>query len=404
MKVPELTFDWNTQLKTKMPVVEIFDETLRDGLQSPSITEPTLEQKFELISMMNDLGIASADVGLPASSPKAFQDVFEIAKFVRDQGLKIELSCAGRTLENDILPMAKIQQQTGVSIMAYCFLGISPIRQLVEDWDLDKIKKTAEDAINFAHKENLQVAFVTEDTTRSLPSTLEVLFNHVIGLGVRRLVLCDTVGHATPDGVKALVDFTKDLIKASKEDVKIDWHGHNDRGLALSNSLFAAQNGCHRLHGTALGIGERVGNAPVDQLLVNLKLLGAYEGDLTALGAYVEKASLYTKGPKPFNYPIFGNDAFRTATGVHAAAVIKAQEKGEDLADIIYSGVPASWFGKKQQIEVGPMSGASNVRYWLKEQGILATDALVQKILEFAKKQHTVLSFEQLKTLVKKGT
>lgn len=395
-----LIFDWNKEQRERTSV-ELLDATLRDGLQSPSIKDPSIEQKCELVSLIDGLGITCADIGLPSSSPKAFKDVLAIAKYASDAGLKIELACTGRTLKNDILPMAKIQQQTGVAITAYCFLGASPIRQMVEDWDLDQIKKTAEDAINFAHHENLQVAFFSEDATRSHPDTLEIIFKHIIGLGIKRLALCDTVGFATPDGVKALLDFTKNIIAKSKQDIKMDWHGHNDRGLALANSLVAAEYGC-RIHGTALGIGERVGNTSIDQLMANLKLLGVFTGDLKALTTYVEKVARYTKAPRPFNYPIFGRDAFRTSTGVHAAAVIKAQEKGEYLADLIYSGVPASWFGKLQKIEIGPMSGASNVKYWLKKHSVEAKTALVNHILAFAKKQQRVLSSKELHDLINK--
>lgn len=398
-----LIFDWN-QPSIPMAEVEICDETLRDGLQSPSIKDPSTEQKLEIIGLMEDLGITIADIGLPGAGPHAQKDALAIAKFIRDKRLKLKAACAGRTLKADIAPIAHIQQQAGIPITAYCFLGTSPIRQMVEDWDLAKLKKTTEDAINFAHQENLSVAFVTEDTTRSHPDTLSELFNHAISLGIERLVLCDTVGHATPHGIKALVSFTKDLIKASRQDIKIDWHGHNDRGLGVFNALAAAEYGCHRIHGTALGIGERVGNTSLDQLIVNLKLLDAYPKELRKLMSYVEKVALYTGVTITHNYPIFGEDAFRTATGVHAAAVIKAQAKGSEvLADTIYSGVPASWFGKKQKIEVGPLSGASNVRYCLGELGIKPTEAMVQEILSYAKLQSFILSPSTIRELATKS-
>lgn len=396
----KLIFDWNGK-DQKIGMVELFDETLRDGLQSPSVKDPKAEHKLELLSLMSSLGIAMADIGLPGAGPKAYDDCLTLAKYARDEKLKIEIACAGRTLKGDIKPIAEIQQQAGIPVFAYLFLGTSPIRQMVEDWDLDILKKTTEDALVFAQKENLSVAFTTEDTTRSHPDTLRVLFNHAIDLGAKRLVLCDTVGHATPTGIKALVDFTKEIIKQSKKTVKIDWHGHNDRGLAVANSLSAAEFGCHRIHATALGIGERVGNTSMDQLMVNLKLLGL-DLDLRLLNQYVLKASAYTEVSIPHNYPVFGSDAFRTATGVHAAAVIKAlAQNDKTLADIIYSGVPAFWFGKKQKIEVGPMSGASNVKYCLMEMGIGPKDELIKKILHYAKKQSSILSTEDLKRLVK---
>lgn len=396
-----LIFDWNRNHEPKFQrTIEVCDETLRDGLQSPSVHDPSIEEKLILVTLMNKLGITIANIGLPAAGPRAYADVLRIAQFVRDERLSLQVNCAARTLKNDIAPIADIQQKSGLPITAYCFLGTSPVRQLVENWDLDLLKKTTDEAIRFAKAENLAVAFVTEDTTRSNPDTLTTLFTHAISLGVERLVLCDTVGHATPDGVKALVKFTADLIRSSKEDVKMDWHGHNDRGLAVVNAIFAAEYGCHRIHGTALGIGERVGNTAVDQLIVNLKLLGAYPHNVTLLAEYVEKAAAFCRLPLPYNYPVFGEDAFRTATGVHAAAVIKA--KGDTmLMDTIYSGVPAHWFGKKQTIEIGPMSGMSNVKYWLEEHGIKPQEEVVQAIFQFAKQQNHTLNDDDIHGFLK---
>lgn len=402
MNTDLLIHDWNvTDPAPLKSHVEVCDETLRDGIQSPSVSDPPIEDKLELIELMEKIGITIANIGLPGAGPRAKHDVLRIAQFVRDQRLKLQINCAARTLRSDIEPIATIQQQAGLPITAYCFLGASPIRQLVEDWNLDILKKTAEQAISFARKENLKVAFVTEDTTRASPETLNVLFRHAIALGVERLVLCDTVGHATPSGLRALIDFTKGIIKESKQEINIDWHGHNDRGLAVANAIFAAEYGCHRIHGTALGVGERVGNTSSDQLIVNLKLLNAYHHDVSALTHYVEKAASCLRVPLPYNYPVFGSDAFRTATGVHAAAVIKAQKKGDDeLANTIYSGVPAHWFGKRQLIEVGPMSGASNVRYWLEENQLVITDYLVKAVLDFAKTKSQVLSSQEIRNFI----
>ena len=392
-----LIYDWNSKDR-KSPIfskaIELCDETLRDGLQSPSVLNPSLENKLKMVQYMDDLGVTIADIGLPGAGKQACDDVREIARYVRDQKLKLQINCAARTTVADIEPIARIQDEIGIPIVAYCFLGTSPIRQYVEDWDLTSLLKTASDAICFALKQNLQVAFVTEDTTRSQPETLEVLFREVISLGCKRLVLCDTVGHATPDGVFNLVKWTQKLID---DDIKLDWHGHNDRGLSLVNSLYAAEAGCDRIHGTCLGIGERVGNTPLDQLIINLKLLGQYDGDASQLVNYVKLTSTACGVPIPKNYPLSGEDAFRTATGVHAAAVIKAQKKGDTLfADLIYSGVPAACFGQKQSIEIGPMSGLSNVRHWLDSRGISTSDEVVYQIFNKAKKSDRVLSDQEV--------
>lgn len=401
---PQLIYDWNQHEPNNVIAspIEVCDETLRDGIQSPSVHDPDIEKKYQLISLMDQLGVTIADIGLPGAGHRAYQDVLNIAKYVRDQRLRMKINCAARTLIKDIEPIARIQQHVGLAITAYCFLGTSPIRQMVENWNLEQLKQHTEEAISFAKSQNLSVAFVTEDTTRSNPETLAVLFHHAISLGAERLVLCDTVGHATPEGIKALVRFTQKIIHESGADIKIDWHGHNDRGLGLSNALAAAEYGCHRIHGTALGIGERVGNTAMDQLIVNLKLLGRYPHEVNALVSYVELAASSCRIDIPNNYPVAGADAFRTATGVHAAAVIKAKNTGDELlADTIYSGVPAHWFGKLQSIDIGPMSGASNVRHWLKEQRILASEELTLALLAFAKTKSHVLSDEQVLAFIR---
>lgn len=400
----DIIYNWNDVGRQK-PIlntpVELCDETLRDGIQSPSVVDPPVEVKLRMVELMDRLGIHIADIGLPAASDRAYNDVLKIATHIRDQNMELKANCAARTLACDIAPIADIQNKVGIPITAYIFLGTSPIRQTAEEWSLDKLLKTSEEAVKFAQNENVEVAFVTEDTTRSSPQTLDKLFRHVISLGTRRLVLCDTVGHATPDGVFNLIKWTKGLIKHSRADVKLDWHGHNDRGLGVVNAIFAAEHGCERIHGTCLGVGERIGNTAIDQLIVNLKLMGHYPLDVSQLSDYVHLTSQACKVDIPYNYPIFGDDAFRTGTGVHAAAIIKAEKKGDTfLADAIYSGVPASWFGREQLVEIGPMCGASNVRYWLEKRGVEAHAHLVDTILGRAKNSTRVFTENEVWDMV----
>lgn len=402
----QLIYDWNeAQRRARVfdKPIELCDETLRDGIQSPSVVDPPIETKLEMVELMDKLGITIADIGLPGAGPRAVEDVTRIAKHIRDNKLSLKANCAARTVVKDIEPIVRIRDEVGIPIAAYCFLGTSPIRQLAEHWDVDKLLRTTDEAIRFAVKEGLEVAFVTEDTIRSRPDTLDRLFRHVIDLGVRRLTLCDTVGHATPDGIKNLVDWTRHLIAGTGEDVKIDWHGHNDRGLGVSNALFALEYGCDRVHGTCLGVGERVGNASIDQLIVNLKLMGAYPHDVSHLVQYCRLTAEACRVDIPVNYPLVGRDAFRTATGVHAAAVIKADRMGDPyLADIIYSGVPAGWFGREQEIEIGHMSGLSNVRYWLEKRRVDADEALVEAIFQKAKSSNRVLREDEVWDIIRR--
>jgi isopropylmalate/homocitrate/citramalate synthase len=376
MNESELIYDWNTASEdtfdwSSVGPIQLDDETLRDGLQNPSVTDPPIEKKIELLHLMDDLGIHTAALGLPGAGPRAVGDVTALAREIADQGLSIGGNCAARTVVQDVQPIAEISQQVGLPIEACTFIGSSPIRQYAEGWTLDRMLETSEAAVTFAVSEGLPVMFVTEDTIRARPDTLKALYSNAINWGAKRLCIADTVGHATPEGTRALVRFViEEIVRPSGEAVEVDWHGHRDRGLGLANALAAIQAGATRVHGTALGVGERVGNVEMDILLVNLALLGLHDGDLTRLSEYCRLTSEACGIPLENCYPIVGRDAFRTGTGVHASAIIKAEAKGDSwLADRVYSGIPASMVGRVQEIEIGPMSGLSNVKYWLKCHG-----------------------------------
>jgi 2-isopropylmalate synthase len=403
--VEELIFDWNTR-NVRGPLsplgdreLSFFDETLRDGIQSPSVKDPPIEVKQELLALAASLGIDSFDLGLPGAGPRAVEDVTRLIEFAEREKLNVEYGCAARTHQADIRAVADIAEKTGQEIVVYAFLGSSPIRAYAEDWDVDLLVERTIMAADLCGEIGLPMTFVTEDTTRTPPTVLDKVFRMAVDHGVIRLCLCDTVGHATPEGVMDLVSFARLLLESiGATHVGIDWHGHNDRGLGTINNLRAIQAGADRIHGTALGIGERVGNAALDQTLMNLKLMGEIpDHDLTNLVNWCRRVSEAVGVPVPPQYPLVGDDAFRTATGVHAAAVIKAIKKGDDgLADRIYSGVPAGLFGKEQAIEIGFMSGESNVIYWLTSRGIEATDGLVQHVFDVAKATDHILTDKEV--------
>ncbi len=408
MEDHDLIYDWNSVEKvaklSPKRRIQFLDETLRDGIQSPSVIDPSLEDKLRLVELAADLGIDTMDIGLPGAGKRAVDDVTAIAKHIKANKLAVKASCAARTHQNDIQAIIDISQAVGIEIEVLCFIGSSPIRQYAEDWDLARMLKLSADAIDLARKYNLPVGYVTEDTTRSRPEILTKMFTNAVERGASRLVVCDTVGHATPDGIKNLLKFTRNLLDGcGRPDVGIDWHGHNDRGLGVVNAIFAIEYGADRIHGTALGIGERVGNAALDQILLNLKLLGELpDHDLTKLVEWCKTASRATGVSLHPQYPLAGDDAFRTATGVHAAAIIKAEKKGDAwLADRIYSGVPAGMFGKEQAIEVGHYSGESNVIYWLRKRGIEPTPEVVARVLQTAKAGNRVLADAEILAVVK---
>jgi 2-isopropylmalate synthase len=404
----ELIYDWNRHASFRFRAnhdLELNDESLRDGCQSPSVTDPPIESKLRLLHLMEKLGIRGVDIGLPGAGARAVEDITRLVEEIRDQRLKIRPNCAVRTLQTDIEPLVRLSQKTGVSVEGCAFIGSSPIRQYAENWSIGQIEKLSVEAIEYGVKNGLPMTYVTEDTTRAHPEAVRRLYTSAIEAGATRVCVCDTVGHATPIGVRYLLKHVKEIIAATGEDVKIDWHGHSDRGLSIPNSMMAIATGADRIHATCLGVGERVGNTPMDLLLVNLRLEGIIDTDLTPLNEYVQIFSQAAGVPIPINYPVMGEDAFRTATGVHAAAIIKARKLGAEwLADRVYSGVPASTVGRSQRIEIGFMSGASNVSHWLTEHGIPAEKSLIEEILRTAKRHTRILSDEEILEVVRTHT
>jgi isopropylmalate/homocitrate/citramalate synthase len=409
LSTSELIYDWNRMGSANLrPAGRVLlnDETLRDGLQSPSVRDPSIKEKIQILHLMEALGINSLDLGLPGAGPRALADVEALAREIVNHKLKIRANCAARTLENDIRPIAEIVQRTGLNIQAATFIGSSPLRRYTEGWTNDFLLQTTEKAVNYTVSLGLESMYVTEDTTRCDPEMVKRLYSTAIACGARAVVICDTAGHATPMGVFALVGFViAEVIKPSGEDIRVDWHGHCDRGLAVANSMAALMAGAECVHACGLGIGERVGNTQMDQMLVNLKLMGIppwADQDLTRLPEYCQTVSKATGVAIPPNYPVVGEDAFRTATGVHAAAVIKAYKKKDlELANAVYSGVPSHLFGREQIIDIGPMSGKSNVLFWLERHGVPATDEVVERIYQRAKASDHTLSEAEIRQCVK---
>ncbi len=412
MEEHELIYDWNAidysierEVSNHPHELWFDDETLRDGLQSPSARNPSIEQKIELIDYMEKLGIQKVDLGLPGAGPFHIDHIDSMLNHMGDSGYSLRPGCAVRTVVSDIEPLVDLQAKHERQIQASAFLGTSPIRQFAEGWTMDKIISTAERAVTFAIDNDIPVMFVTEDTTRSKPEEIKEVYSRAIELGADRICVCDTCGHVTPNGVRKLLGFIQDEVipdsGVKRRDIEVNWHGHQDRGLGVANNLAAYEAGADVIHGTALGVGERAGNAPLDQTLVNLSLMGVIKSDLTSLHEYTRKAHDYIEVALPHNYPVFGEDAFETGTGVHASAVIKAMNKGDNwLADRVYSGVPAGDFGLQQVIRIGHMSGRSNVIHWLERNGYEAGGDLVAHLFEVAKSQRRMMTDEEVHSAI----
>lgn len=403
-QVEHLIFDWNDhQVESSyLRPVTLLDESLRDGIQSPSVVDPSIDDKIKLLHYMEQLGVQYITLGFPAASKRAYEDVLALTQEIVEHGMQIRPTCAARTVEKDIEPILEISAETGVPIEVMTFIGSSPLRSLIEAWDEELLAQRTEAAIRLAVKAGNPVTYITEDTSRSRPETLERLFTVALENGAKGICLCDTVGHATPEGVRSLIGFTRRIIDQVGTAAQIDWHGHNDRGLALPNAIAAIEAGADRIHTTVLGIGERCGNTPLEQLLINLKLENHWSHELLSLQPLVDLASKAMQVPIPVNYPGMGRDAFRTASGIHASAIIKASKRRKQthLVDLMYSGVPAAMLGREQEIDISHMSGTSNVIYWLERHGYEAKPEVVNAILYLAKSMNRVLTVHDIITAI----
>ena len=399
---PGLIHDWNAPEGATTParVPKLLDDTLRDGLQNAAVRAPSPDEKFELLRSMVAIGVECVNLGLPGSSPRAFDDVARACRFIADEKLALRVAVAGRTHETDMRAIVELAQKAGMALEAHAFVGSSEIRWFAEGWDMARVRRMTEDALGVLRRAGLSATFVSEDTTRSRPNVLRDLFAIALDGGANRLCLCDTVGHATPEGVRRLVGFARSLVAERSPGVLLDWHGHNDRGLALANALAALDAGVDRAHATALGIGERVGNVPMELLAMNLALAGRLSLDPKDVAHYAERAATALGWTIPANHPLVGTNAFRTATGVHAAAIEKARKKSDWVAERVYSAVPASPLGRAHEIFVGAMSGSANVVAWLERHALPVNEALVAAILERARASERVLSDAEILEVV----
>ncbi|MEJ8660439.1 MULTISPECIES: LeuA family protein [Streptomyces] len=405
----DVWFNWNAiGVAAQQPVSAppysgtFFDETLRDGLQAPNIRNPSLEQKLRLVDHMVRSGVTSADLGFPGSDPAALRTCVDIAQHIVRSGHPLSQGYAGRTHPSDINAICEIAQQVGVAVDAYIFIGVSPIRQYVEDWDVQLIQRHIRESVVECRRGGAEFVLVLEDAVRCTPEVLGQVYDVAIDTGVRRVTLCDTVGAALPSGVESLIQWSHQYFQDRGHQVAFEWHGHNDRGLALANSLTALAHGCERVHGTILGIGERAGNASLDQLMVNSHLDEHGRYDLKALREYSDYAASVLGVEVPQNYPALGRDVFKTSAGVHASAILKAHEKGNLLVkDTVYSSVPASCLGREQEVLIDEASGANNVKYWLTLHGYdSANTTLIKNVLAKAKSSRGPLTDEQIRQII----
>lgn len=395
--IKDLIFDWGEYSFPSLPI-SVFDTTLRDGLQSPQIKkQPTLVEKVEFLAMAEEIGIDAIEIGFPVSSEFHKNDVIKLANHAKKNKYKILLSCLSRTTIKDVQAIIDVSQKAGISVGVNLLIGSSKIRRLVEEWDIKEMEKWIRQSIELAKANNLPVEFCTEDTTRTDPKMLKCLYQIAIQHGVKRIWIADTVGIATPSSAKKICNYIKKKIIGAKK-IGLDWHGHDDKGLGVANSLIAVENGADRIQATALGIGERAGNTAMEPVLLNLVLAGSKKYNLTKLGKYSEAASKMFNIPIRDSYPAIGKLVHTTAVGMHAAAIYKAKELNrDDLAGLVYSSYNPQLVGRESNIFIGPMSGAANVEWNLDRLHIKKKPELIEKLLDKAKSENRYLTDEDIK-------
>jgi len=390
-------YDWSANNGLKK--CYILDDTLRDGLQSVNLVSPNIDEKILLINYMINAGIDVITLSYPAMSKITEQESLIMLKHFTSVRAKVLPDFAARTLIKDIQPIVNLQEKTGIKVQAHLFIGCSALRQHIEKWNIEFIRDRIRESLYFAQQQNLQAVLVIEDGTRTDPTMLSEIVETAILYGAKGICIADTTGYADCAATKKIIEFTKHIV--NNNEIHLEWHGHNDRGLALANALTAIAEGIEVIHATSLGLGERTGNVPFEVLMANLFLYGCLDIDMKSVYEYAKATRKFTKALIAPNHPVVGDNVFTTATGTHAAAMYKAAQTDCGLVDYVYSSIPAHVLGRKQQFEIGRMSGIASIVGKLIEMGLPQNHTIINEILEKAKKSNAILTQNELDTIIK---
>ncbi len=398
---PSVLYDWNTP-PLRRRAIDVADSTLCDGLHCPSVIDPSPRDKRRLLSLISALGLRSATLGFPGAGPRQAADALDLARELSRAQWMIDASCHATATVKDVAMVLDVRERSGLDVEVAIALPVSPIRLEAEGITIDRLQESAETSVTFAVRAGARVVAVLEDASRTPPEMLAVLINHLVALGASAVRICDSVGHSTPDGTRSLMRFAAEQVKGrGARSIRLDWQGQNDRGLALANAMAAVESGVDRVHASALGLGERSGTVAMESLLTNLRLIGRWPHTLGALAEYCDSAASAFGIAIPAAQPVVGSDAFRTGSGAHATALVKALRAGNRwLADNVCSSVPASFVGVEHRIDIGPVAGLSNVRWWLSQHGYDPSDLVLMRELLLAVKQtQRVASDDELHTM-----
>ena len=381
--VPE-TYSWNEE-RRNAPLVLVEDDT-RDALQSVAVARPTTDERRDLLERVSRLGVHLSFIGFPAVSAVEHAECQALVSYIAERRLAIRPVLMARAVAIDLDRIIDIQQASGCAIVADLYVSISSIRLRAEGWDLVRLLRDLVAVASRAANNGLDFRLAFEDSTRAVPNDLKSAVEAALDVGAPTIVLNDTVGSSHPSGAARHVAFVGDLVARAGADAAIAWHGHNDKGLALANALAAVDAGATIVSGTFLGVGERAGNIPLEQLILALAERGQFGSDLDELPLICALFAARMGWSIPPNQPLIGADVFSTGTGTHAAALLKARHLGREWEDAIYSGVSAAALGREQSILIGPNSGRAAVRAVLDELSIEVNDDVVEQVLEHCKR------------------
>lgn len=345
--------------------VYIWDETLRDGEQTPGVFL-TVEEKIEIAKLLDEVGVSVIVPGYPAVS----KTEKEAVKSIADENLDALVAAPARPKKEDI------------DLCLECNVDEIPIfmptSRLMMKYSLNKTLQEAmemlSDAISYALDHGVKVDFVAEDASRAKIEDLIYLSKEVAEIGVSKIIVADTVGVLHPQSMKYLISNLRDSLKDQGVDFAV--HCHNDLGLATANTLAAVEEGVIYPHTCVNGYGERAGNAAFEEVVVALEVLygiktGIKMEKIYEVSQFVEQCFDI---PIPFHKPLVGGNAFTHESGIHVRALLQHK--------LTYQPIPPEIIGRKTEFLLGKFTGSSIVYHILKSKGIEATDEQLKKIVE----------------------
>lgn len=397
--------DWDHEGSEKLrkSCFRLLDTTLRDGRQKPESKQPSVEEQKAIIDFDAKVGVDAIDICMPGVRGKYYREGVECAQYISRNHPNIEIVVLARTIEDDVAATIDFSKDAGVRLSVILFRGSSDLRLLAEDWNEDQIVEDMHRFSKILTCAGQKVISATEDTTRTRPEFLKSIFEAGITGGASELCVADTVGYADPTGTQRQMEWIRQNISGAN-DLPIHFHGHDDTRNSVANSIAAIKSAPNTIvHATWLGVGERAGNTPMEGLLSDLERRGIDKYDISHVVPAAKLTSHAFNTPIPVNHPLVGEIVFTNMSGIHAAGIFKAEQKGmEDIAGVVYSAVSPHRVNREHKFNIGVLSGRynviANIERINKQHGlnIVYSDELAKELVRQANIQNADLSDEQI--------